>query len=66
MNLVFAPAPFILRSRRELEALAVSLAVVTAVAGISFLLLPAELAYPYRDPGSWSALFAFAGDGPLL
>jgi membrane-associated phospholipid phosphatase len=60
MDLVFVPAPFILRSRRELEALALSLAVVTAVAGISFLLWPAELAYPRRDPGAWSAIFAFA------
>src|SRR5438552_14144553 len=56
MDLVFLPAPFILRSRRELQSLALSLAAVTAVAAISFLLFPAELAYPRRDPGAWSPL----------
>ena len=60
LDLVFVPAPFILRSRRELQALALSLASATAVAGVGFLLLPAELAYPYSDPGAWSGLFAFA------
>jgi membrane-associated phospholipid phosphatase len=65
MNLVFVPAPFILRSRRELEALAVSLAVVTAVAGIGFLLFPAELAYRHRDPGRWAVLFALAREMAL-
>jgi membrane-associated phospholipid phosphatase len=65
MDLVFVPAPFILRSRRELEALALSLAAVTAVAGISFLLFPAELAYPRCDPGAWSPLFAFAREVAL-
>jgi membrane-associated phospholipid phosphatase len=60
MDLVSVPVPFILRSRRELEALALSLAVVTTVAGISFLLFPAELAYPPCDPGPWSGLFTFA------
>jgi hypothetical protein len=60
MDLVFLPAPFILRSRRELQALALSLVVVTAVAGVSFLLFPAELAYPPCDPGAWSALFTIA------
>ena len=62
LNFVFVPAPFILRGRRELRALALSLAAVTAVAGIGFLLLPAEVAYPRRDPGPWSALFAVAHD----
>src|SRR5947209_3466628 len=35
MDLVFVPAPFILRSRRELEALALSLAAATTLAGVS-------------------------------
>jgi membrane-associated phospholipid phosphatase len=60
LNFVFLPAPFILRSRRELQALALSLVAVTAMAGAGFLLLPAELAYPHCDPGSWSALFTVA------
>src|SRR6516162_4986625 len=37
LDLVFLPAPFILRSRRELEALALSLAAITGVAGICFV-----------------------------
>jgi hypothetical protein len=65
MDLVFVPAPFILRSRWELEALALSLVVVTAVAGLSFLLFPAELAYPPCDPGAWSGLFSFAREMAL-
>jgi hypothetical protein len=65
MDLVFLPAPFILRNRRELEALALSLVMVTAVAGISFLLFPAELAYPRTDPGAWAGLFTFAREMAL-
>jgi len=65
LNLVFVGAPFILRSRRELEALALSLVLVTAVAGISFLLFPAELAYPSRDAGPWAGLFGFAREMAL-
>jgi hypothetical protein len=65
MDIVFIPAPFILRSRREVQALALSVAVVTAVAGLGFLLLPAELAYPSRDPGTWSPLFAVAREMAL-
>jgi membrane-associated phospholipid phosphatase len=65
MDLVFVPAPFILRSRLELKALALSLVVVTTVAGLGFLLFPAELAYPHRDPGIWSPLFVFAREVAL-
>jgi hypothetical protein len=65
MDLVFVPAPFILRNRRELEALCLSLMGVTTAAGLSFLLFPAELAYPHGDPGAWSRLFTFAQDMAL-
>jgi membrane-associated phospholipid phosphatase len=58
IGLVFFPAPFVLRSRRELRALALTLAVVTAVAAVGYLLLPAEPAYPPQDHGAWSGLFA--------
>jgi membrane-associated phospholipid phosphatase len=44
--LPFLAAPFLLRSRRELDALAAALAVVIVTAGLVFLLLPAELGYP--------------------
>jgi membrane-associated phospholipid phosphatase len=60
MDAVFLPAPFILRNCRELRALSLTLVVVTAVAGMCFILFPAELAYPQRDPRGWSGLFSFA------
>ncbi|MBY0521973.1 MAG: phosphatase PAP2 family protein [Gemmataceae bacterium] len=57
INLVFLPAPFVLRSRRELEALTLTLAAVTGVAGVGFLLFPATVAFPPdADAGSWTGL----------
>jgi PAP2 superfamily len=44
--LIFLPAPLILRSRRELNALAMALAKVIVIAGIGFLALPAQLGFP--------------------
>jgi membrane-associated phospholipid phosphatase len=59
--LLFLSAPFILRTRQQLRALAITLAVVTFVGGICFLLLPAELAFlPPPDAGKWSTLVQFA------
>lgn len=59
--LLFCGAPFVLRTRRQLRALTVTLAAVTFCAGICFLLLPAELAFPPpRDVGRWPQLFHFA------
>jgi membrane-associated phospholipid phosphatase len=46
MNLLFVMAPFILRSKPELQALTATLAGATFVAGIGFLLFPSEPAYP--------------------
>ena len=57
LTLAFLFAPFILRSRRELEALALSLAAVTLVAGIGFLLAPAEPAYGLAARGAWASLY---------
>jgi membrane-associated phospholipid phosphatase len=58
---LFCLAPFILRTRRECRALAASMAVTTAIAGVGFLLCPAELAFPPPDlPSSWELLYAFA------
>jgi membrane-associated phospholipid phosphatase len=53
--LLAAPA-FVLRTRRELRALALTLAAVIAVAGACFLLVPAEDAFPPPgEMGAWSA-----------
>ena len=47
--LLWAPA-FILRTRRELRALALTLAAVIFIAGIFFVLVPVEAAFP--PPGA--------------
>jgi hypothetical protein len=57
LDLVFLMAPFVLRNRRDLQALALTLAAVTGVAGLGFLLVPAEPAYSVDDAGAWSGLF---------
>lgn len=59
--LLFLAAPFILRTRQELRGLTVSLAAVIFCAGVGFLLIPAESAFPpYQILGRFSALFKFA------
>jgi hypothetical protein len=62
IHLVFALAPFALPARRELRALMWTLAAVVAVAGVGFLLVPADLAYPApAGPlGIWAAPFRLA------
>jgi hypothetical protein len=58
---LFGMAPFVLRSRRQLDALSATLAAVTLVAGVCFLILPAELAYESdRDWGLWAGWYAVA------
>ena len=49
-----------LRTRGEIRALALTLFAVTGVAGVGFLLFPAEPAYaPHALEGFWSDIFAF-------
>jgi membrane-associated phospholipid phosphatase len=58
---LFAIAPFILRTRCELRALAATLATAIVIGGICFLLFPAELAFPEpTDLGEWQKLYAVA------
>jgi len=58
---LFAMAPFILRTQRELRALAASLATAIIIGGICFLLFPAELAFPEpTDLGHWQKFYAIA------
>jgi membrane-associated phospholipid phosphatase len=59
LDLVFLLAPFILRSRAELRAATLTCAIVTGIAGASFLLLPAVAAYPPQDLGIWESLYAW-------
>src|SRR6202000_1883741 len=61
--LLFVAAPFVLRTRREIITLVISQAMAIAIAGICFLLIPAQLAYaPPTDAqlGVWKELFNFA------
>jgi hypothetical protein len=61
LYLLFMMAPFVLRTPRELTALAVSLAVEIGVAGIGFLLFPADNFLPTPgEMGGWSPLVRFA------
>jgi membrane-associated phospholipid phosphatase len=58
---LFAIAPFVLRTERELTALALCLAVQIGVAGIGFLVFPAENLFPPPgEMGDWSATVRFA------
>lgn len=60
--LVFLAAPLALPTVRQLRALALAECAVILVAGICFLLLPSQLAYPPTpsDLGVWRGLFDFA------
>jgi len=54
-------APFVLRSRPQLLALAAAMAWTIAVAGAVFLLLPAELEFDTPNvPAHWQALYGLA------
>ncbi len=61
INFIFLLAPFVLRTWRELTALTLTLAAVTGVAGIGFLLVPATVAFPPEaDAGLWAGPRAIA------
>jgi membrane-associated phospholipid phosphatase len=52
---MFLLGPFVLRTSREVRALSLALFTAIGLAGIGFLLLPAEIAYPpHEDPGMWA------------
>ena len=58
---LFWCAPFVLRTVPELQALALTLATVTLVAGLFFLVLPSELAFaPPQVDGIWRPVFVLA------
>jgi membrane-associated phospholipid phosphatase len=61
--LLFLAGPFILRTRREFRAMIATLATMIGIAGVGFLLVPAQLAFsPPReqDLGIWAGLFHLA------
>jgi len=58
---LFWLGPFVLRSTRELRAFVASLALTTLVAGIGFLLIPAETAFPpAMVTRPWTGIYNFA------
>ncbi len=58
---LFVLAPFILRTRCELRALAAALAVAIIAGGVCFLIYPAEGAFPEpTNLGAWKGLYTFA------
>lgn len=62
---LFLLAPFVLRTRRDFGALIGAMAVAIGVAGLCFLLLPAELAFaPVREEelGVWTHLYHWADE----
>ncbi len=59
--LLFLAAPFILRQRQDFLRLAIQLDLTILLAGIGFLLIPAQLAFrPESDLGIFPGLFRFA------
>ncbi len=56
---MFLSVPFILRTRREIRGLTWALMLVTSIAGVGFVLLPAQAAYPPQDPGMWKDFYAW-------
>lgn len=63
LYLLFLLAPFVLRTRQEFRAVVLTMASVILVSGITFLLLPAELAFSPPRPeelGAWAGLFHLA------
>ncbi len=58
---LFLAAPFILRKRHEFLALAMTLNIAILIAGICFLLFPAQVAFPPpRNLGMFPNLYRFA------
>jgi membrane-associated phospholipid phosphatase len=61
--LLFLAGPFILRTRREFRAMIATLATMIGIAGIGFLLIPGQLAFPpprEQDLGIWAGMFHLA------
>ena len=68
MHVAYAIAPFILRSRTEMHAMALTWVVITLVAGVVFLLLPSEDAFPTPTDaalGIWRGMFRLADHANL-
>lgn len=68
LHLIYAVAPFILRTRGEMKALAFVWFVMTLMGGILFLVIPFEPGFPPPDSASmgiWRGMFEFADNANL-
>ena len=68
LHLIYSVAPFILRTRPEMNALAVAWFLMTLVGGIAFLVIPFEPGFPPPDSsqmGMWRGMFEFADNANL-
>jgi membrane-associated phospholipid phosphatase len=63
IDLLMLAGPFILRTRREFRAAIATLATAIGIAGVCFLLIPADLAYPpvrESELGIWAGAYHLA------
>lgn len=68
LHLAYSIAPFVLRTRPEMNAMALTWVLITAVAGVFFLVLPFEAGYTAPSDGQlgpWRAAYQWA-DGANL
>lgn len=68
MHIAYMIAPFILRTRSEMNAMAVTWVLITLCAGVVFLLIPAEDSFPTppdADLGPWQGMFRLADQANL-
>jgi membrane-associated phospholipid phosphatase len=68
MHLTYMIAPFILRTRPEMNAIAMTWVLITLCAGIVFLLVPSEDAFPTPPDaalGRWRGMFRLADQANL-
>lgn len=57
---LFLPAPFVFRTASQLDRFAGALLLLITIAGIGFLLIPAELTYASPPSSSWDGWFEIA------
>jgi membrane-associated phospholipid phosphatase len=68
LHLAYSIAPFILRTRSEMNAMAMVWVLITGLGGIAFLAMPFEVGYaptPSEALGPWRAMYQLADDANL-
>jgi membrane-associated phospholipid phosphatase len=68
LHLAYSIAPFILRTRPEMNAMTMVWVVITALGGVVFLTMPFEVGYPEPTDGAlgvWRTMYQLADDANL-